>query len=968
MVFSSCVTTKKSKQEVGFVGKKYHDLTAKFNGFFNAKEIYNASVLQLEATHEDNYNQILSIYPSESIENPKSVEADMDKVIEKTTKVSSLHEVSKWVDDCYVLMGKAQYLKGDYESAEETFAYFVDDFNPKDPDSRVYQSPDRKGEAKARKNEIERERKIKEEEREKVKKQREEARKEEQKQRKKNKKKNNRKSTSRKKTESSEPEPEIKEEPAPTIEGIASTSDESIALSEDEEYLRKVESSSVSQKDIDKTNSGGFLKHKPAYYEGMLWLAKSYIKREKWLDAKYYLDRIESEGQASKEVLSEVPSVRADMLLKMKDYSNVLPVLANAIELSNDRRQQARMVYIMAQIHQMRGEAAEASAAFERVSKYRAGFEMELNAELSQLKNNWAAGKSTSTQTIDRLNKLLKEGKNISYKGSIYFTIAEIQLAEGLENEALENFNLALQNSAGGNKTAIYYRLATLFLGKERYRDAKNYFDSTLTVMSKKDDRYLIAQRYSNNLKSIAQNISLIELQDSLLALGGLSAEELNAFALEKVKAEEELKNALTESNKDDQITTTTTLLSGNSKFFAYNPTALQKGRQDFSKRWGSRLLEDNWRRSNKSSSLIEAEEENLAKAAEPEKDYSKEIEKILRNIPTTPDKQQQANLGIEKAMFELGTGFRTYLENFEKSNSTLSELLNRYPETTHRVEAYYYMHLNYVDLNQPDQAKKYFDLIIAEFPDSPYAIFLQDPTNDRALMTEERKIALYYDNTYKEFEKGNYQLVFDRLENARQEFGATQPMAAKYDLLRAMAIGNLQGQNEYINALRGVILKYNNTPEQTLAKEMLRFLRGDEEAFGKDVSEADLSEFKLEDDKLHYIIVLLYNGDGNTVNDAKKQINEFSEQYFADWRLRSTSMFLNQEQNTHLILLRRFQDRAQAMEFYKKYATFQKEFLDNEKFSYDVFAINQLNYREVITKKSAAAYRIFFESQYLNK
>lgn len=966
IVCSSCVTTKKSKQEVGFVGKKYHDLTAKFNGLFNAREIYDASVVQLESQHEDNYNQILSLYPHESVENPKSVEADMDKVIEKATKVSTLHEVSKWVDDCYVLMGKAQYLKGDYESSEETFAYFVDDFNPTDPDSRVYQTPDKKGEAKARKKEIERERKIKEEERDKVKKQREEARKEEQKKRKKSKKSRNKRDNRNTKS-TKEEKTEVEEAPAPAIEGIASSDNEQIPLSDDELYLQTIEKSSVSQKDIDKINSGGFLKHRPAYYEGMLWLAKAYIKREKWLDAKYYLDRIVSEGRASEEVLRELSVVRADMLLKMKDYSNALPVLNEAIEISKDRKQKARMAYIMAQIYQMRGESAQAAEAFVRVSKFRPGYEMELNAELSQLKNDWASGKSTSNQAISRLEKLLKEGKNLSYLGSIYFTMAEIQLADGQEGKALENFNLALQNSAGGNKTAIYYRLATLFLGNERYLEAKNYFDSTLTVMSKKDERYLIAQRYSNNLRSIAQNISVIQLQDSLLRLGALSEDELKAFALEKVKAEEALKSA-ENTDSEDQIKTTAALISGNSRFFAYNQAALQKGRQDFNKRWGGRLLEDNWRRSNKSSSLIEAEEENQTAAAEPEKDYSKEIEKIIRTIPTTEDKKSVARTQMEKAMFELGTGFRTYLENFQKSNETLTNLLEQFPATKNRVEAYYYMHLNYVSLDNPDQAQRYYDLIIREFPESPYAIYLQDPTNDRALMTEERKISLYYDNTYLEFERGNYQLVFDRLENARQEFGQNQPMAAKYDLLRAMAIGNLQGQTEYINALRGVILKYNNTPEQTLAKEMLRFLRGDEEAFGKEVSETDLSKFKIEDDKLHYIIVLLYNGDGGAVNDAKIQINDFNEKYFSDWRLRSTSMFLNQEQNTHLILLRRFQDKEQAMEFYNKYASVQNEMLDTQKFSYDVFAINQLNYREIITSKSANAYRLFFDSHYLGK
>ena len=52
--------------------------------------------------------------------------------------------------------------------------------------------------------------------------------------------------------------------------------------------------------------------------------------------------------------------------------------------------------------------------------------------------------------------------------------------------------------------------------------------------MPKKDERYLTVEKYANNLKSISDNITIIRLQDSLLDLSQLSAEELEAFALSK--------------------------------------------------------------------------------------------------------------------------------------------------------------------------------------------------------------------------------------------------------------------------------------------------------------------------------------------------------------------------------------------------------------------------------------------------
>ncbi len=40
--------------------------------------------------------------------------------------------------------------------------------------------------------------------------------------------------------------------------------------------------------------------------------------------------------------------------------------------------------------------------------------------------------------------------------------------------------------------------------------------------------------------------------------------------------------------------------------------------------------------------------------------------------------------------------------------------------------------------------------------------------------------------------------------------------------------------------------------------------------------------------------------------------------------------------------------------------------FLNTKDYSYDVFAINQKNYRQIMKEKSVNNYRIFFEREYL--
>ena len=166
IVAVSCVT-KKKKSETSKFGKFYQNTTAYYNGYWNSKEILKESMKTLRLANVDDYNQILAVEDFVSLDNPKMVKADMDKIIEKVTTVAQLHEPSDWLDDCYVMMAKAQYLKQEYETAEETLEYFQEDFNPSNPYGRNYKS--KKPTGKAAKKAKEAEKKEKDEAKQKAK-------------------------------------------------------------------------------------------------------------------------------------------------------------------------------------------------------------------------------------------------------------------------------------------------------------------------------------------------------------------------------------------------------------------------------------------------------------------------------------------------------------------------------------------------------------------------------------------------------------------------------------------------------------------------------------------------------------------------------------------------------------------------------------------------------------------------------
>ena len=97
LLMLSCAT-KKSKEDVSFLGKVYHNTTAKYNGYFNADEIRTAAYLQLEGSNQDNYTEVLKIFPWQGGDADK-VKGELDRAIEKVSIVAASHEVSHWRDE-----------------------------------------------------------------------------------------------------------------------------------------------------------------------------------------------------------------------------------------------------------------------------------------------------------------------------------------------------------------------------------------------------------------------------------------------------------------------------------------------------------------------------------------------------------------------------------------------------------------------------------------------------------------------------------------------------------------------------------------------------------------------------------------------------------------------------------------------------------------------------------------------------
>ena len=110
------------------VKQTYHDITGHYNAYFNANELYKASVEGARAARQDDYDTILSLYDHGTPEDMSGFSDNLSIAIDKATRSIQLHEISNWTDDAFLLIGKAQYVQGNYAEALEALRYITSEY------------------------------------------------------------------------------------------------------------------------------------------------------------------------------------------------------------------------------------------------------------------------------------------------------------------------------------------------------------------------------------------------------------------------------------------------------------------------------------------------------------------------------------------------------------------------------------------------------------------------------------------------------------------------------------------------------------------------------------------------------------------------------------------------------------------------------------------------------------------------
>ncbi len=155
-ILSGCSTEKNTR-----ISRAYHNLTSHYNVYFNGKESLKSGVERINQSVEDDFTKLLPIYKSSQPGTGQMAQSDMEYAIMKASKLIKVHSITKkpkrrknrsrayirlaskeeynnWVDDSYILMGKAYFYMKNYMAAIENLSHVVRKFSEEDTKYEAY--------------------------------------------------------------------------------------------------------------------------------------------------------------------------------------------------------------------------------------------------------------------------------------------------------------------------------------------------------------------------------------------------------------------------------------------------------------------------------------------------------------------------------------------------------------------------------------------------------------------------------------------------------------------------------------------------------------------------------------------------------------------------------------------------------------------------------------------------------------
>ena len=475
----------------------------------------------------------------------------------------------------------------------------------------------------------------------------------------------------------------------------------------DKRYISSLQAFNYILKQQEKSN---------IWHEAFYWRTLIYINLEQYELARSSLEKILSTDKITpKNLLRHYESI-SELYYKKRDFPSLIKSLKKTIMISDNKEQIRRSHYIIAQSYLLENKRDSASMYFKKAIDEKANNfkEIYLDAvlKLSLLKK--------SDFKDDSFIKILNQPRNLSSKAKINYYFALNYLNNGNLQDSKTKLSVALNLIENDEllKLKIYEQLFEINFKEKKYLNASNYLDTLIINLDKKTKKFFTLNKKREKLNSIADLKKQNNLIDSLLYFS----------TLDPIK----LKDLLSQSQNSNETKKDEKLLPQNSLglFYFNNRLAIENGKKQFNRLWGSRNRVDNWRL-NSQNNLASKKSENNPKSLILNKPES--IDYDLKKIPYQQYKKDSLNRIKNSNYFKEGIYLYEYFNDFINSEKSLLKVNSEIVSKNDFLQSRYYLYKIYSSSNSENlkKADSIKNLLIKNHPESIYSNILKNNSSN---------------------------------------------------------------------------------------------------------------------------------------------------------------------------------------------------------------------------------------------
>ena len=566
--------------------------------------------------------------------------------------------------------------------------------------------------------------------------------------------------------------------------------------------------------------------------ETKIWRAKTNIRldnEEFAIETLNLLLKVKDtlEPELPEDIKEQGYTALAMAYVKMDSIQKAKKFLIKATETLTNKDQGARNLFVLGQIYSSENKKDSASVIFKKIINFRKApekYKMHANIELA--KNT--TSDSTSVVILNKMQKLVKDRDNRKYLDELYYQIGLLHEKNDSTGLATAYYNKSLRTDSDNikQKTFTFEKLGNINFKNSKYQLASSYYDSIINIAADTLNlRIRRIKRKHRNLASLINFEETVTRTDSILRIASLSKEEQETYFQKyidnlKKKDEEIAQLKLNQQAFGASFAGNSLKSNKKGKWYFYNSQSLGFGKNEFKKIWGNRQLKDDWRWSSKIS--INSKKKDTLKINQISLRY--DLASYLKTIPTDKNKIDTLILNRNQALYELGLIYKEQFKNTKLAIERLERVASLDPKKELILPINWHLYQVYKDVGDQKKSDKHQNIILTKYTNTIFAKTIRNPNKKIEEEISVDEIENVYKEIYYLYKDNKYQETVAKVVDILPSIENSK-LIAKFELLRAYAIGKYTDKKTYKFALEAIVIKYGNTAEGKQAKKIIEQL-----------------------------------------------------------------------------------------------------------------------------------------------